>query len=111
MPDDRNVSWCEVREHTTYPYLLCGTIASLSPLMFGVQPPSLEVCGVLTYFTPDLLLAHISLCDKNVAKGQVILEKASFHNLEVAHQSWEGSWGLWYRSLSKEMRCAHVLHS
>ena len=38
--DDRNVLWCEVCEHTTYPYLLHGTIASMSPHMHGVQPPS-----------------------------------------------------------------------
>ena len=55
--------------------------------------------------------SHSPLCYRNVANGQVILKKASFHNLEVAHQSWEGSWGLWYHSLSKEMRCAHTLHT
>ena len=43
MPEDKNVLWCEVCEHTTYPYILHGTIASMSPHMIGVQPPSLEL--------------------------------------------------------------------
>ena len=41
--DNRNVLWCEVCEYTAYPNLLHGTIASMSPHMIGVQPPSLEL--------------------------------------------------------------------
>jgi hypothetical protein len=33
----------EVREHTAFPYLVSGTIASMSPHMIGVQPPSFEM--------------------------------------------------------------------
>ena len=43
MPYNRDVSWCEVCEHTASPYILHGTIASMSPHMIGVQPPSLEL--------------------------------------------------------------------
>ena len=48
---------------------------------------------------------------ENVAEGRVILEKGSVKNLEVEHQACEGSWRLWYHGISKDMWCAHVLHT
>ena len=48
---------------------------------------------------------------ENVAEGRVILEKGSVQDLEVAHQSCEGSWRLWYHAISKDMWCAHILHT
>ena len=43
MPDDRDVSYCEVCKHTASPHRLHGTVASMSPHMISVQPPSLEM--------------------------------------------------------------------
>ena len=42
MPDDRDVSYCEVCKHTASPHRLHGTVASMRPHMISVQPPSLE---------------------------------------------------------------------
>ena len=43
MPDDRDVLYCQVCEHTASPHILHGTTASMSPHMIGVQPPRLEL--------------------------------------------------------------------
>ena len=42
---------------------------------------------------------------ENVAEGQVILEKGSVKNLEVAHQACVGPWGLWCHSAPRVIGC------
>ena len=58
-------------------------------------------CAHILYTTRHFCrLAHCSpSATENVAEGRVILEKGSVQDLEVAHQSCEGSWRLWYHAI------------
>ena len=52
---------------------------------------------------------HSPSATEKVAEGRVLPEKGPVQDVEVAHQSCEGSWRLWHHAICKEMRCAHIL--
>ena len=54
---------------------------------------------------------HSPSATEKVAEGRVLPEKGPVQDVEVAHQSCEGSWRLWYHAISKDMWCAHILHT
>ena len=84
--------------------------------MLGVPLPSVEMGPFPELLRPPPHFGHTNVHQQQVRSVKYmstphLLTKGSFQNLEVAYQACVGPWALWYHLLSKDMWCAHVLHT